>query len=171
MIEWSERKAYWRNTKVQMLTSLLPFLLVLIVLPLYADVLNDMRIFGIPLGYFLACPGLLIIACVTIAVVVTRPDASAPSHGAPADSGSRHRNRMAVASGARRLVNPRLGTFFGIFSAAFAALVLMALMLEQLGVADLAVRLLMFAGPIVLYGALGVLTPASDANDFFACGR
>src|SRR5215470_14322494 len=78
---------------------------------------------------------------------------------------------MAVTSGARRLVNPRLGTFFGIFSAAFAALVLMALMLEQLGVADLAVRLLMFAGPIVLYGALGVLTPASDANDFFACGR
>src|SRR5262245_4749144 len=78
---------------------------------------------------------------------------------------------MAVTSGARRLVNPRLGTFFGIFSAAFAALVLMALMLEQLGVADLAVRLLMFAGPIALCGAFGVLTPASDANDFFACGR
>ena len=35
-----------------------------------------------------------------------------------------------------RLVNPRLGTYFGIFTAAFAALVLMALMFEQLGVAD-----------------------------------
>ena len=25
MIEWNERKAYWRHTKAQMLTSLLPF--------------------------------------------------------------------------------------------------------------------------------------------------
>ena len=40
-----------------------------------------------------------------------------------------------------RLVNPRLGTYFGIFAAAFAALVLMALMFEQLGAADVAVRL------------------------------
>src|SRR5678815_5454502 len=76
MIEWSERKAYWRNTKMQMLTSLLPFLLVLIVLPLYPEVLNDMRVFGIPLGYFLACHGLLIIAFVTLAVFVNRQDAS-----------------------------------------------------------------------------------------------
>ena len=52
-----------------------------------------------------------------------------------------------------RLVNPRLGTYFGIFSAAFAALVLMALMLEQLGATDRLVRLTMFAGPIALYAA------------------
>src|SRR5262245_12160908 len=70
MIEWSERKAYWRNTKVQMLTSLLPFLLALLVLPLYAEVLNDKRIFGIALGYFLACHGLIVIAFVTTAVFV-----------------------------------------------------------------------------------------------------
>src|SRR6185503_15867321 len=36
-----------------------------------------------------------------------------------------------------RLVNPRLGTYFGIFTAAYASLVLMALMFEQLGTADL----------------------------------
>jgi cation/acetate symporter len=77
---------------------------------------------------------------------------------------------MAATSGVR-LVNPRLGTYFGIFAAALAALVLMALMFEQLGVSNAAIRLLMFAGPIALYGAFGVLTPASDANDFFACGR
>jgi cation/acetate symporter len=77
---------------------------------------------------------------------------------------------MAVTSGVR-LVNPRLGTYFGIFSAAFASLVLMALMLEQLGASDMAVRLVMFAGPVALYGAIGVLTPASDPNDYFACGR
>ena len=85
MIEWSERKTYWRNTKMQMLTSLVPFLLVLIVLPLYADVLNDMRVFGIPLGYFLACHGLLIIAFVTVAVFVNRQDAIDHWHGAHED--------------------------------------------------------------------------------------
>jgi cation/acetate symporter len=77
---------------------------------------------------------------------------------------------MAVTSGVR-LVNPRLGTYFGIFAAALASLVLIALMLEQLGVSDVAIRFLMFAGPIGLCGALGLLTPASDPNDFFACGR
>jgi len=77
---------------------------------------------------------------------------------------------MAITSGVR-LVNPRLGTYFGIFAAALASLVLMALMLEQLGVSDVAIRFLMFAVPIGLCGALGLLTPASDPNDFFACGR
>ncbi len=77
---------------------------------------------------------------------------------------------MAVTSGVR-LVNPRLGTYFGIFTAAFASLVLMALMLEQLGIADPAIRLLMFGGPIALCGSIGLLTPASDPNDYFACGR
>ena len=46
-----------------------------------------------------------------------------------------------------RLVNPRLGSYFGIFTAAFAALVLMAMMLEQLGAADTLVRLTVFGGP------------------------
>jgi len=76
-----------------------------------------------------------------------------------------------AATSRTRLVNPRLGTFFGIFSAAFAALVLMTLILEQLGASDLAIRFLMFAGPIALYGAIGLLSPARDTNDFFACGR
>ena len=70
-----------------------------------------------------------------------------------------------------RLVNPRLGTYFGIFAAAFASLVLMALMFEQLGTADLAVRLLMFAGPIVLFAAIGLLSSAREASDYFVCGR
>jgi uncharacterized membrane protein len=67
MIEWSEHKAYWRNTKTQMLTSLVPFLLVLVVLPLYAEVLNSMRVL------------------VTIAVFVNRQDAIDHSHGAHED--------------------------------------------------------------------------------------
>jgi putative solute:sodium symporter small subunit len=85
MIEWSERKPYWRHTKAQMLTSLLPFVAALIVLPLYADALNYKRILGIPLGYFLACHGLLVIAFITMAVFVNRQDAIDRWHGAHED--------------------------------------------------------------------------------------
>ena len=85
MIERNERKPYWRHTKVQMLTSLLPFVLAMIVLPLYADALNDKRILGVPLGYFLACHGLIVIAFVTIAVFVNRQDAIDHWHGAHED--------------------------------------------------------------------------------------
>jgi cation/acetate symporter len=70
-----------------------------------------------------------------------------------------------------RLVNPRLGTYFGIFAAAFAALVLMALMLEQLGVGDGLVRLIMFGGPLAFFAAIGVGSRAQEARDYFACGR
>jgi cation/acetate symporter len=70
-----------------------------------------------------------------------------------------------------RLVNPRLGTYFGIFAAAFVSLVLMALIFEQLGTSDLAVRILMFAGPVTLFVAIGVLSTARTASDYFACGR
>jgi cation/acetate symporter len=70
-----------------------------------------------------------------------------------------------------RLVNPRLGTYFGIFTAAFAALVLLALILEQLGTADTIVRLAMFAVPIAFYCAIGVAGAAREGLDFFAAGR
>ena len=85
MMERNESKSYWRHTKVQMLTSLLPFVLAMIVLPLYADTLNDKRILGVPLGYFLACHGLIVIAFVTIAVFVNRQNAIDHWHGAHED--------------------------------------------------------------------------------------
>ena len=85
MIERNERKPYWRHTKVQMLTSLLPFVAAMIVLPLYADSLNDKRILGVPLGYFLVCHGLILIAFVTIAVFINRQDAIDHWHGAHGD--------------------------------------------------------------------------------------
>jgi len=85
MIERNERKPYWRHTKVQMLTSLLPFVLAIIVLPAYADALNDKRILGIPLGYFLACHGLVVIAFATVAAFVNRQDAIDHWHGAHED--------------------------------------------------------------------------------------
>ena len=70
-----------------------------------------------------------------------------------------------------RLVNPRLGTYFGIFAAAFVSLVLMALLFEQLGTADFFVRILMFAGPIVFFVAIGLMAPSREAGDYFVCGR
>jgi len=70
-----------------------------------------------------------------------------------------------------RLVNPRLGTYFAIFTAALAALVLMALMLEGLGAADTLVRLVMFGVPIGLYAAIAFFSSSREARDYFACGR
>ena len=66
-----------------------------------------------------------------------------------------------------RLVNPRLGTYFGIFTAAFAALVLMALMFEQLGATDAMVRLTMFAGPLALYAVIGLRLRGARGGGLF----
>ncbi|MGE3065603.1 MAG: DUF4212 domain-containing protein [Hyphomicrobiaceae bacterium] len=85
MMERRERKPYWQHTKWQMIASLVPFLLALIALPLYADSLNDKRVLGAPLGYFLACHALLVIALATVALFVNRQDAIDHWHGAHED--------------------------------------------------------------------------------------
>ncbi|HKD57179.1 MAG TPA: sodium:solute symporter [Hyphomicrobiaceae bacterium] len=77
---------------------------------------------------------------------------------------------MAFAS-RTRLINPRLGTYFGIFTAAITALVVMAMMFEQLGASDAIVRFSMFAGPIGLYLVIGLGARAREVADYFACGR
>jgi cation/acetate symporter len=77
---------------------------------------------------------------------------------------------MAFAS-RTRLINPRLGTYFGIFTAAIAALTIMAMMFEQLGASDALVRFSMFAGPIGLYVVIGLGSRAREVADYFACGR
>nr|PZN86674.1 MAG: DUF4212 domain-containing protein [Pseudomonadota bacterium] len=81
MMEREERKPYWRHTKWQMMASLLPFLLVVIVFPLYADKLNSNRFIGFPLGYFLTGHGIVLIAVVTVASFVNRQDAIDRWHG------------------------------------------------------------------------------------------
>ena len=70
-----------------------------------------------------------------------------------------------------RLVNPRLGTYFGIFASAFVGLVLMLAMLEQLGMAAGSVRLAMMVGPIALYAAIGLASLTRDPLEFYAAGR
>lgn len=85
MIESKERKPYWRHTKWQMLASLAPFVVAMVVLPMYADRLNSNKFLGFPLGYFLALHGLILIAIVTVASFVNRQDAIDHWHGAHED--------------------------------------------------------------------------------------
>jgi putative solute:sodium symporter small subunit len=85
MIERKERKPYWRHTKFQMLASLLPFVLAMIVFPIYGLQLNSNRVFGFPLGLFLVGHGIILLAIVTIASFVNRQDAVDHWHGAHED--------------------------------------------------------------------------------------
>jgi putative solute:sodium symporter small subunit len=86
MIERKERKPYWRHTKWQMVASLAPFVAVMVVLPLYADQLNQSRFIGFPLGYFLAAHGFFLVAAVTVASYVNRQNAIDHWHGANEDT-------------------------------------------------------------------------------------
>jgi cation/acetate symporter len=70
-----------------------------------------------------------------------------------------------------RLINPRLGTYFGIFTSAFVGIALLSLILEQLGVSSALLSLLMLTGPLVLYAAIGLATFTREPLDYFAAGR
>jgi len=85
MMERRERKPYWRHTKWQMVASLVPFISVLVIVPLYAERLNASKFLGFPLGYFMAGHGIIMIAAVTIASFVNRQDAIDHWHGAHED--------------------------------------------------------------------------------------
>ena len=86
MIQRKERKPYWRHTKLQMAASLVPFFMVMVVFPLYAERLNSNKFLGFPLGYFLLGHGLVFIGLLTIASFVNRQDAVDHWHGAHEDS-------------------------------------------------------------------------------------
>ncbi len=85
MIDWGERKRYWRDTKWQMVATLAPFLVGVLALPIYAEALNGRPVFGMPLGYFVLCHGLLFIAAIVMAGFVNRQDAIDRWHGANED--------------------------------------------------------------------------------------
>ncbi len=71
----------------------------------------------------------------------------------------------------RRLVNPMLGIYFGIFTSTMTALVLVLLVLEQLGVSDGIMRTAMLIVPIAIYIVIGVAAASKDPGEFFAAGR
>ncbi|MCB1529166.1 MAG: sodium:solute symporter [Hyphomicrobiaceae bacterium] len=70
-----------------------------------------------------------------------------------------------------RRVNPRLGTYFGIFASALSAVFFLAAIFEQLGVSDQVIRWMMLLGPVLLYGAIGVASATRQPLDYFAAGR
>jgi cation/acetate symporter len=70
-----------------------------------------------------------------------------------------------------RFVNPRLGTYFGIFASSLAGLVLLLLIFEQLGTSDTVLRWAMLLGPLALYAGIGLCVPTQEPLEFFAAGR
>ena len=70
-----------------------------------------------------------------------------------------------------RLVNPRLGTYFGIFVSALLGLVLLLIIFEQLGTPDALLRWVMLIGPLLLYAAIAASVFTKDPIDFFVVGR
>ena len=86
MIERQERKPYWRHTKWQMMASIVPLLIAIVVVPLYGVVLNSNKFLGFPLGFFMAGHGLLLIALFTVAGFVDRQNSIDRWHGANEDS-------------------------------------------------------------------------------------
>ena len=70
-----------------------------------------------------------------------------------------------------RLVNPQLGMYFGIFGSLLAAIVLLLMMFEQLGVTDATLRLSMIAGFLGTFCAIGIATFTHMPVEYFASGR
>lgn len=76
-----------------------------------------------------------------------------------------------AASPQRRLVNPMLGTYFGIVTSLLIALVLMLLVLEQLGLSDGLLRVAMAVGPVLVFVGIGAAVACKEPSDFFVSGR
>ena len=70
-----------------------------------------------------------------------------------------------------RLVNPRLGTYFGIFVSILAGLVLLLVIFEQLGTPEASLRWVMLVGPLLLCAAIAASVFTKDPLDFFVVGR
>lgn len=70
-----------------------------------------------------------------------------------------------------RLVNPRLGTYFGIFVSLLASIVLLSLVAEQLGTPDYIVRWAMLLAPFALYAGIGIASHTEEQSDYFTAGR
>ncbi len=70
-----------------------------------------------------------------------------------------------------RRINPRLGTYFGIFVSAFLSLLLIAVIGEQLGTPDVVLRWAMLLVPLACYVSIGIAGQTQEPAEFFAGGR
>jgi cation/acetate symporter len=71
----------------------------------------------------------------------------------------------------QKQVNPRLGIYFSIFAAAYAALVVLLVLLEQLGYSDRWLKLIMVASPAAFAAIIGIGSVSGAPEDYFASGR
>lgn len=71
----------------------------------------------------------------------------------------------------RRTVNPLLGTYFGIFASCIAAIGLLLLMFEQLGISDDILRQILVGTMLMMFAAIGGLARTSSPTEFFAAGH
>ena len=72
---------------------------------------------------------------------------------------------------AKRIVNPRLGVYFAIFASTYVALMLLAMIGEQLAWPQPAVRWAVLSVPLGLYAVIGLAAATRDPIEFFAAGR
>ncbi len=70
-----------------------------------------------------------------------------------------------------RMVNPRLGSYFGIFTSLFVASLILVAMFEQLGFSDQTLRATMLLTPALLFLGLGISTATETPADYYAAGR
>lgn len=73
--------------------------------------------------------------------------------------------------GQYRPLNPRLGTHYAIFVSAFAALIIVLGLLEQLGARKLWLSHTMIVLPLLLYLTVAVITRTLDLHEFFSASR
>jgi cation/acetate symporter len=78
---------------------------------------------------------------------------------------------MQVTQAVRRAVNPRLGHYFAIFGASFVALIVLALIGEQLAAPPVIVRWSILVAPLIAYAVIGLAAGTRDPLEFFAAGR
>jgi cation/acetate symporter len=71
----------------------------------------------------------------------------------------------------RRIVNPMLGVYFGIFSSLLLAIALLALIFEQLGIDDALLRGLVAGGLVLLLVTIAVATRTDDIYELLFAGR
>ncbi len=70
-----------------------------------------------------------------------------------------------------RFINPKLGTYYSIFTSAFVCVVLGGLIAEQMGATRSTIGLMMMLAPLFLAGMLGAASATTTVADFFASGR
>lgn len=68
-------------------------------------------------------------------------------------------------------INPRLTASFGIFTSAFASLVLMLIILEQLGLDRRWINQLIIVLPLLFYAGIGLMVRTNNIDDYYVSGQ